>query len=103
MHKVSAQRPAKVAQSARTHVSPPMGGRHCAGDIEHCAESSAPNDKHRQQIRSLLQKHDPALLAFCDAAKEKFEAKLIGIQVQTELGIYAAGELGPLTTTEKQP
>lgn len=52
-------------------------------------------DKHRQQIRDLLAKHDPALLAFCDAAKERFDAKLVGLQVQTDIGLYAAGELGP--------
>lgn len=40
-----------------------------------------------------MAKHDPAMLAFCDAAKGKFNARLIGLAIQTELGLEAAGQL----------
>jgi hypothetical protein len=50
---------------------------------------------HRQKIRALLKKRDPALLNFCDAARDRFNAKLVGLSVQTELGLAGAGEFAP--------
>jgi hypothetical protein len=52
----------------------------------------------KAKIRELMRRADPAMLAFCDMARDRFDAKLIGLAIQTELGLAGAGELGPKTS-----
>lgn len=51
---------------------------------ELCAVSkpeSAETTTARAQIREILQRVDPNLLAMCDAAKMTFDAKLVGLRI----------------------
>jgi hypothetical protein len=45
-------------------------------------------DKHREQVRALLRKHDPALLEFLDAAKGVFgpTTRLTQLELEIEPG-----------------
>jgi hypothetical protein len=55
------------------------------------------NEKdEKTKVREILNRRDPALLAFLDLAKKKFPgSRLTGLMVQTELGLEGAGEFAP--------
>jgi hypothetical protein len=68
----------------------------CASELPSGTQDAlCTNCANVQKVRSLLSRHDPALLAFCDAAKNRCDARLTGLKVQTELGWQGIGELGP--------